>query len=842
MGTDNTVEVKVIASTTGLETAMQNAASHVQQASKQMEAGIQHLQSTSTGVFAQLKQNLSQFVAHHQEELAHAGSQLGGFQASIISAFAGAAVTGAILELGSKLSEAIAHFAEFGNQLEKTAQKVGVSVESLSALKYAAELSDVSFESLSQGMKKLAKNASGADEGAGAAANAFRLLGIETHNTAGGLRPTEQLLGDIADAFSHSADSADKTAIAIQLFGRAGADLIPFLNKGRTGIAELTAEATRLGVTMTGEDAKAGEEFADELKRINAAMAGVWNTIGKQLLPIMLELAKSIEQGLQQGGLLNGVFTTMTVTVKGIISVFEAMAFNIRSVAEGLAGLIDLLGKGLVGAYQAAKAALTGNFGEAKAIVTDTATAMAQSFHLSADRIQQDAAHTGATLDAMWGKTKKQSATSGATGTAVADVIASAKAREQAERELAASQERLGKQIVSASLIDHKIRTEAAAQAAHDIGATEHRLGQDIVNDVIATAKAKQKADAEEAASQERLGKQIVETSKIQVKLRVEAEAAAAHDIAATQKRLGQDIVNETTRHEAEMLAAMELVAKEQAQLDADDEEHAINARLARVAQREQEAKDIMAVQERLGKDIVAEAVKETKDREAAQQAFNAQVSALMKPLTTASDQMVIGMMRGTQTWQQASQRAVQNVLASYANMMVNVGVQWVETQLDMTAVQLLESTKRIAMEAVTAAQTKATQAATGVMEVLSLAAVGSAAAGASTAAIPIVGPDLAPGAMTTMFGEIAAMAPLATAAGGWDVPRDSLAMVHKQEMILPADLSNRVRGMTDQSGGQGDIHVHINAIDAKSFAVALKSQESTLSRMLQDKLRMRSW
>ena len=71
-------------------------------------------------------------------------------------------------------------------------------------------------------------------------------------------------------------------------------------------------------------------------------------------------------------------------------------------------------------------------------------------------------------------------------------------------------------------------------------------------------------------------------------------------------------------------------------------------------------------------------------------------------------------------------------------------------------------------------------------------------------------------------------MVPLATAAGGWDrVPSDQIAQIHKDEMVLPANLAEGARntfaavaGGAERGGpsGGGDTHLHFNALDPKSL------------------------
>ena len=132
----------------------------------------------------------------------------------------------------------IKRMIDSADELGKASQKFGIPVETLSALKYAANLADVSFESLSKGLGKLSKAMlSGAVDPTGEAAKNFKALGISVTDAGGNIRSTEAVFGDVAEKFSKMDDGATKTAMAIRIFGKSGADLIPLLNEGRTGIA-----------------------------------------------------------------------------------------------------------------------------------------------------------------------------------------------------------------------------------------------------------------------------------------------------------------------------------------------------------------------------------------------------------------------------------------------------------------------------------------------------------------------------------------------------------------------------------------------------------------------------
>jgi hypothetical protein len=85
-----------------------------------------------------------------------------------------------------------------------------------------------------------------------------------------------------------------KTALAVELLGRSGADLIPLLNGGAAGLAEMRAEAEQLGLVISAEAGRAAEQFNDDITRMGAAVRGASIEVGTQLLPVLTDLSGQV--------------------------------------------------------------------------------------------------------------------------------------------------------------------------------------------------------------------------------------------------------------------------------------------------------------------------------------------------------------------------------------------------------------------------------------------------------------------------------------------------------------------------------------------------------------------
>jgi hypothetical protein len=175
--------------------------------------------------------------------------------------------------------------------LDELSQKIGVPVEQLSALQYAFEKSGVSSETMAAGVGKLSKAMAAAADGNKASAKMFADLGIKVTDATGALRPAADVMADVAGIFADMPDGAEKTALAMQLFGKSGAEMIPALNEGKAGLAGLMDEARKLGIVIDSETAASAGKFNDNLFTLGAAASGLAVQIAADLLPTLQKIS-----------------------------------------------------------------------------------------------------------------------------------------------------------------------------------------------------------------------------------------------------------------------------------------------------------------------------------------------------------------------------------------------------------------------------------------------------------------------------------------------------------------------------------------------------------------------
>lgn len=189
-------------------------------------------------------------------------------------------------------------FANAGDALRDMSLRTGASVEALSSLGYVADQSGADLGTLEGGMRRIAKVLDAARGGNQAAAAAFTSLGISLDELSA-LSPDEQLLR-IGDALAAIPDPTARAAAAMKIFGKSGAALLPMLREGSVRIKEMQAEAQRLGLVMSTEDANAADEFNDALAKLKYVIAGSANAIGASLAPALTGMATALSEGIGQ--------------------------------------------------------------------------------------------------------------------------------------------------------------------------------------------------------------------------------------------------------------------------------------------------------------------------------------------------------------------------------------------------------------------------------------------------------------------------------------------------------------------------------------------------------------
>jgi len=296
----------------------------------------------------------------------------------------------------------------------EAAAAAGISVENYTRLGYAMKFSVGGADALDGSMKFLNKSMYDAANGSKSAQAAFDSLGVSYTNADGSLRESTDVMLDVADKFAGMKDGAQKSAMAMDIFGKSGAEMVPFLNQGAAGINELTAQADRLGVTLDGPTADAAGQFNDNIDMLKGAAKGFGNEVMKGLLPSLNNLGNEMVATADNGDTMASAAEGVVAILKGVVTVGVTAAATVQAVGNAIGGVAA-----------ATAAALSGDFAGAadimKQVHADTVDTASQTMSKiaaiwdtsavaveTAEQRKRDAVH--ATMAAVGGDTGAQPA------------------------------------------------------------------------------------------------------------------------------------------------------------------------------------------------------------------------------------------------------------------------------------------------------------------------------------------------------------------------------------------------------------------------------------------------
>jgi hypothetical protein len=250
------------------------------------------------------------------------------------------------LATGAGLAAMAKGAIDAADNMNDLSQKTGVSVESLSKFQQAANASGTSIEGVGAAMIKLNRNLATGNAGA---AEAMTALGLSATDASGKLKTTDQVMLEVADKFAKMPDGANKTAAAMALFGKAGADMIPLLNGGSKAISDLSA-------TMTTEFAQGADSLNDKLAALQGKLLELGVSLGTALMPFLNVVSDLVLK-------LANAFAAMPAPLQAIVGGVVALAAAFVVLAPAISAVISIAGvlAGLkIGATIAGWAALAG--------------------------------------------------------------------------------------------------------------------------------------------------------------------------------------------------------------------------------------------------------------------------------------------------------------------------------------------------------------------------------------------------------------------------------------------------------------------------------------------------
>lgn len=216
------------------------------------------------------------------------------------------------------------------------AEKIGDTAEAVGSLSTAANLSGVSLDTVAAASVKLTSALSKTDDEAKGAGAAITALGLN-FQAFKDLSPVDQI-EQVANALNGFEDGASKTAVAVALFGKSGADLIPFLND--------LAEGSERQVKITQAQIEAADAYDKQLSRLQGSLQGLTKQMAAESIPVMSEMVAQaqslvdyVKQSEQEFSVFEGVLAAVQVVFETIVVVASDVIFVLKGIGTEIYGI-----------------------------------------------------------------------------------------------------------------------------------------------------------------------------------------------------------------------------------------------------------------------------------------------------------------------------------------------------------------------------------------------------------------------------------------------------------------------------------------------------------------------
>lgn len=254
------------------------------------------------GALAQLNDRLGK-VTGELKNLA--GKLLKGLAIGL--AAVGAAAIGAAIGVARFVTNA----AKAADEIVESAEKIGISTTKYQEFQFIADQIGTDVETVGRAFARTTKALVAADKAGSPMAKTFEELGVSTRDANGNLRDTEAVFGDIIGALGKVENETQREILAQSIFGKSYQELIPLINLGADGLAQMTDEAHKMGAVMDEKTVTALADFNDRLAGMKAGFKGILGQLAAKLLPIVNKVMDAFQAWLASPEVQAGIKNIM---------------------------------------------------------------------------------------------------------------------------------------------------------------------------------------------------------------------------------------------------------------------------------------------------------------------------------------------------------------------------------------------------------------------------------------------------------------------------------------------------------------------------------------------------
>ena len=266
-----------------------------------------------------------------------------------------AGVTTAIVNVEKALISMTREAASAADDIATMSSVTGVSMETLQAFAYSAELTDVSVDRIADSLKYTTKSMAEAATGTGEAYEAYRQLGVAITDSNGNLRSAEAVFYDTIDALGKMENGTERDATAMKLMSKSAQELNPLISAGSEALKGYAKEAQSTGYILDDKLIGALLESDDAFQRLQKTQEAVKKQLAAEFAPYLTQFysdtakaTQDLGKGIRDSGIVDS-FGMLLETVGGILNPMDqlsnyrvpALTKALRPLAEIMAGIAD---------------------------------------------------------------------------------------------------------------------------------------------------------------------------------------------------------------------------------------------------------------------------------------------------------------------------------------------------------------------------------------------------------------------------------------------------------------------------------------------------------------------
>lgn len=263
---------------------------------------------------------------------------------------AGAAVVGSLGAISYKAGQN-------ADDLNTMSKVYGIGTQELQKYKTAADLVDVSVETIAKSHVKLEKSMYSAKDGSGKMSEAFNALGVNIKNADGTLRNSDDVWQDTIKALGKMENETERDALAMQLMGKSASELNPLIEDGGETYARVAETMSKYGLDFVDQETlDKANQFNDQLDTMKAIGSVALQSVGSQLAAVLVPALEKavVVMGNVANWLskLNPKVLTVIGAIGAVIAALAPALIVIGKVSTGIGAIVKLvavLGPALVG-------------------------------------------------------------------------------------------------------------------------------------------------------------------------------------------------------------------------------------------------------------------------------------------------------------------------------------------------------------------------------------------------------------------------------------------------------------------------------------------------------------